>query len=130
MSGEADFGRRTGSVFHLHHGLLLDSFRPMERHRRLVETSPDGILIVEDGRITFANPAAVRLFGLNDPGQLSSRPLVDLLAVDSREGVLEHLLPRPAERTARPLDAQIVRPDGTVRDISLTGSPMDEGGGR
>ena len=92
----------------------------MERYRRLVESSPDGILVVEDERITFVNPAAVRLFGLDDPHQLLGRPLVDLLASESSESVREHLLRRRAAETSQPWDARIVRPDGTVRDICLT----------
>ena len=50
----------------------------MERHRRLVESSPDGILIVEDERVTFVNPAAVHLFGVNDANQLLGRPLAEV----------------------------------------------------
>ena len=42
-------------------------FYAMERYRRLVESSPDGILVVEDERIAFVNPAAVRLFGRTIP---------------------------------------------------------------
>lgn len=105
-------------------------FYSMERYRRLVESSPDGILVVEDERITFVNPAAVRLFGLDDSHLLLSRPLVDLLASESRDSVREHLLRRQAAETSRPWDARIVRPDGTVRDISLTSAQLDQDGER
>ena len=37
-----------------------------ERYRRLVEASPDGIIIVQRGRITFANARAVDLLGAAD----------------------------------------------------------------
>jgi PAS domain S-box-containing protein len=102
----------------------------MERYRRLVESSPDGILVVEDERITFVNPSAVRILGLDDPHQLLSRPLVDLFASESNESVREHLLCRQAAKTSRPWDARIVRPDGTVRDISLTSAQLDQDGER
>jgi PAS domain S-box-containing protein len=102
----------------------------MERHRRLVESSPDGILIVEDERVTFVNPAAVHLFGVNDANQLLGRPFGDLLATESNASVREHLLRRQAGETAQSWDVMIVRPDGTVRDISLTGAQMDEDGER
>jgi c-di-GMP phosphodiesterase len=42
----------------------------MELYRRLVETAPDGILIVEDDRVMFANPAAVALAGATRPEDL------------------------------------------------------------
>ena len=37
-----------------------------ERYRRLVEASPDGIIIVQRGRITFANVRAIDLLGAAD----------------------------------------------------------------
>jgi PAS domain S-box-containing protein len=100
----------------------------MDRYRRLVETSPDGILIVEDERIAFVNPAAVDLFGAHGPDQLVGQSLVALLAAESQAGIREHVLRWQAGRTALPLDAKIVRPDGSLRDISVTGAPAaDEG---
>jgi PAS domain S-box-containing protein len=102
----------------------------MERHRRLVESSPDGILIVEDERVTFVNPAAVHLFGVNDANQLLGRSLADLFATESHASVREHLLRRQPSETVQSWDVMIVRPDGTVRDISLTGARMDEDGER
>ena len=96
----------------------------MERYRRLVESSPDGILIVEDERITFVNPAAVGLFGANGPDQLLGRSLLDLLHAENHGSVREHFLGWQAGRTALPLDAKIVPPDGRVRDISVTGARL------
>ena len=55
----------------------------MERYRRLVESAPDGILVVEDERIAFVNAAAVDLFGANGPEHLLGRSLFDLLDADS-----------------------------------------------
>jgi PAS domain S-box-containing protein len=34
-----------------------------ERHRRLIELSPDGILVIDDGTIVFANPSAANILG-------------------------------------------------------------------
>ena len=44
-----------------------------ERYRRLVEASPDGIVIVQRGRITFANARAVALLGAPDRASLLGR---------------------------------------------------------
>jgi PAS domain S-box-containing protein len=100
----------------------------MEPHRRLVESSPDGILIVRDESIAFVNPAAVDLFGANGPDQLLGRSLLDLVDPESRGSVREHLLLWRARRAAPPLDAKIVRPDGRIRDISATGAQMAHDG--
>lgn len=97
----------------------------MERYRRLVESSPDSILIVEDERITFVNPAAVRLFGVDEPGQLLGRSLVDLVGADTPGKIREPFLRRQIDGPGR-LEARIVRPDGTLCDISLTWARIDQ----
>src|SRR4026208_824769 len=101
----------------------------MERYRRLVESAPDGIVIVEDARIVFVNAAAADLFGVDGPEHLLGRPFLDLLDADSRDSVWEHLSHWRRGR-AMPLDAKIVLPDGTIRDISLTGAKAVEEGDR
>src|SRR5205814_1845207 len=68
----------------------LDSLA-MERYRRLVDASPDGILIVDGDRIAFANQAAVALFGVDDAAQVLGRSIVDCLDADSRDGLNDRL---------------------------------------
>ncbi len=53
--------------------------RSEERYRRLVELSPDGILIHFQYRIIFANPAAVRLLGAKSADDLIGRSLLDFV---------------------------------------------------
>ncbi|HZN05022.1 MAG TPA: PAS domain S-box protein, partial [Candidatus Polarisedimenticolia bacterium] len=49
-----------------------------ERHRRLVEEVQDGVLLVQEGRIAYANPALARLLGATVES-LRNRPFKDLL---------------------------------------------------
>jgi PAS domain S-box-containing protein len=94
----------------------------MERYRRLVESAPDGILIVEDERIAFVNTAAVELFGVSGLDHLLGQSLFDRLDSECHAAVRGHLEGWRAGGTAPPLDAKIVRPDRTVRDISIAGA--------
>ena len=55
-----------------------------EQYWRLVEQSPDAIFISREFRITFLNPAAVRLCGASAPDELLGRSLLDLVHPDSR----------------------------------------------
>src|SRR5438067_11001023 len=95
----------------------------MDRYRRLVESSPDGILIVEGERIAFLNAAAMGLFGAADPDSLVGRSLFDLLQTDSHAVVREHVSRRRAGHDAPPVDAKIVRLDGSIREASVVGAP-------
>jgi PAS domain S-box-containing protein len=100
----------------------------MDRHHRLVESSPDGILVVVDGRIAYANPAAERLFEFTGTERLVGHSLLDRFHEESRARVrvqLErwHTGPAPA------VDARIVAADGRNRDVSIAGAPLpDESG--
>ena len=68
----------------------LDRYRRLlaERARfdRLVELAPDGVLIVAgDGRIRLANPAIVRLLGLEDEQTALGRRFVDFVSNSQRD---------------------------------------------
>ncbi|MCH8999986.1 MAG: PAS domain S-box protein [Proteobacteria bacterium] len=53
--------------------------RSEERYRRLVDLSPDGILIHLQDRIAFANPAAVKLLGAKSADDLIGRSMLDFV---------------------------------------------------
>lgn len=102
-----------------------------DRYRTIVERSPDGIFLVEDGRVVYANRAAVRLAGAADAAdaaEVLGKHISELLAGD-----LE--LPRsdgretPLEReSACAIERQIARPGGTAIDVSITAAPLDPSG--
>ncbi|MET0215280.1 MAG: PAS domain S-box protein, partial [Vicinamibacterales bacterium] len=100
----------------------------MYLYRRLVESSPDGIVVVEDGRIAYANRAAADLFGVADPERLLGHPLFDYLEADCQASVRTRLLSWQEGLPALLLDVKVVRPDGQLRDISMTGAPAYEDG--
>jgi PAS domain S-box-containing protein len=56
-----------------------------ERFRSLVENAPDGIAILQHGRVAFINAAAARLAGVSDPEQGVAMPVTELLQPDDRE---------------------------------------------
>jgi PAS domain S-box-containing protein len=101
-----------------------------ERDRRLVERSPDAILIVtKDSRIVFLNPAATRLAG--DFGNEASvgRSLFDIFDAASQSALIEFLQRvhgRTDGDTVAPIDAKIPRPDGGSADVEVNAAPLDE----
>src|SRR5688500_17131496 len=95
----------------------------MERYRRLVESSPDGIVVLHNEQIAYANAAAVELFGVTALDQLVGRSLVDVLDPENLEAVREQLR-KWARGDAASLDARISRPDRPSRDVSVSGAPL------
>ena len=95
------------------------------RYRALVESSPDGIAIHQDGRCVFINPAGARLLGANKPEELLGKPALDFVHPDYREAVRERVQRSLAEwQPAPPLEERFIRLDGTVLDVEVTAVPV------
>ena len=100
-----------------------------DRYRRLVELSPDSILIVQNNRVAFANAAAARLFGVATPDRLISLPLLPLFHSESR-GRISQLVDRLlAGDQVSPVEETIMRMDGTTIMVELTGTEFTDSAG-
>jgi PAS domain S-box-containing protein len=55
-----------------------------ERYRRLVDLSPDAVLIIQGEKVLLANPAAVRLVGAASVDELVGRGVADLVHPDEQ----------------------------------------------
>jgi two-component system sensor histidine kinase UhpB len=101
---------------------------PNEQYRRLVELSPDGIFITRDNRIVFVNPAAVRLFGASDSEQLLGRAPLDFFHPDTHAVARERVRRVLAGETAPLMEQKLIRLDGTMIDVEVTGALLDADG--
>ena len=102
---------------------------PADQYQRLVESSPDGILVVRNDRIEFLNPAAVRLFGAAHAGDIVGKSPFEVLHPDSHgviRGRMERLL---KGEIVPPLEERIVRLDGTVTDVEVNTTLVEGGEG-
>jgi PAS domain S-box-containing protein len=92
-----------------------------ERHRKVVETANDAIIITDlNRRIAFANPAAEVLLGRTD---LVGLAVADMVAPELREEVKERQGKAFAGEAQR-YEAVIVRPDGERRSLSISTAPL------
>ncbi len=102
----------------------------MEAFRRLVETSPDGILIVEKERITFANASALVLMGLGRMDELLGHSVFELIAADHRQNLRNYMTRWQSGERTPPIDLTLTCLDGSVRDVSVAGALLNvEGDG-
>ena len=92
---------------------------PLDRYRRLVELSPDGILISQDNRLVFVNPAALRLFGASAPEQVLGKSPFDVFHPDSHALIRERIGRMMAGESVPPAEEKIVRLDGGVTDVEV-----------
>lgn len=91
-----------------------------ERHRRLLETLPDGVTILSGGKFAYVNPAAIRILGARTHTDLVGRAAVDLVPPEKRaeflaviEGVMNE------RRSAEPTEQRRLRLDGRIIQVEL-----------
>jgi PAS domain S-box-containing protein len=96
-----------------------------ERYRRLVELSPDGIFITRNARIVFVNPAAVRLLGASSAEQILGQSAFDRFHPDSHAMIRERVDRVLRGETAPLVEERIVRLDGSLVDVEVTGALLD-----
>jgi PAS domain S-box-containing protein len=97
-----------------------------ERYQRLVEMSPDGIFISQRARILLVNTAAVRLVAESEPAQLLDRSQIDIFHPENRATVEEWMERLVVGRTAPRIEARVMRRDGTVAHVEVTGTLLEE----
>src|SRR4051812_28914780 len=102
-----------------------------EQYWRLVEQAPDAIFISRDYRITFLNPAALRLCGASAPDEWLGHSMLDVVHPDSRPRLRETLDQWMAGHHSAPVEARVARPDApNDKHVEIAGARLDDGVGR
>lgn len=90
------------------------------RFRAVVENSGDAIATSKDGRIVFANPAFVALFGYASAADVLERPVFDFIAPVSRPEVEARLARRSLGEPVPPAyELTALRRDGTTFEMEV-----------
>jgi PAS domain S-box-containing protein len=95
-----------------------------ERYRTLVEGSPDAIVVLHDGTITFINHAGVTLLGAQRAEELLEHSIINFVHPNSR-GLVQMFVMR-GDRPhwyGAPREAQVLRIDGQVVPVEVTAIP-------
>lgn len=96
-----------------------------QRYRGLVDATPDAIFVYQEGKVTFVNPAAVRLLGAAKAKQLLGKPVLDFVHPDSLEVVKGRMATiARARKPLPPMEERLVRLDGTPMWVDLSAIPF------
>ncbi len=93
-----------------------------DQYQQLVELTPEGILLVDDGTVVYANTAAVELLRVGDDDDLRDRPLWEFVVDDDRS-TLERALEtvEGGERPSSYTEVSFETAAGTVVHTSVAG---------
>lgn len=105
--------------------------RSEERYRRLVELSPDAIMLHDRNGITFLNPAGCRVLGFADPAEAYVCSYIDFVDEDEKGPAARRIADVLDSHREIPLAERKIRAaDGTEKYIEVTATPFtDEAGG-
>jgi PAS domain S-box-containing protein len=82
----------SGAIAALASHFVVKKFRgTAEFFRKLVEQSPDAVLVHRQGKILFANEACVTLLGASSAAELLGRPMFDFVHPDDRAAVKKRI---------------------------------------
>lgn len=94
--------------------------RSEEKYRKLVESSPDAIVIHENGIITYANRQTAELFAADSVDELIGRNVMSLVAPHCRKAVKQRIEKRIEENGIQELvEEQAFTLDGRSIDIEV-----------
>lgn len=96
-----------------------------ERYRRLVELSPDALLVITDGHIAYANQASLELFGVDREADLVGRSPLQFIEPGGRAEVarrLQRVL--KSKRSVGPGEVRWQRGDGVLMELEVSAAPM------
>ncbi len=98
------------------------------KYRNLIELAPDAILIHQDGKIVFVNPAAVALLGAAGESDLVGRPVLDIVHPDMREHVGWNVETDLRGEESPLTTVDLLRMDGLTVTIQGRGARIPHGG--
>ncbi|HSY17048.1 MAG TPA: PAS domain S-box protein, partial [Candidatus Acidoferrales bacterium] len=96
-----------------------------ERYRRLVERSPEAILVIHaNDEIAFANPAATKLLGVENEADLTGQSAEKFFRPDPWDVIVSRVRRLRSGQPFTPfLEQQLLRVDGVPVDVELSSAP-------
>ena len=91
-----------------------------EKYRMLVENSPNGIAMYQDGKFVYINNTGLQLFGSDNAEQILGKPILSIVHPDSMEAVVKRVSMVSGGGSVPPLQEKLLRHDGSVFHAEVT----------
>ncbi len=99
------------------------------RFRTLIEWTPEPMVVHRDGKLLYANPAAIELFGASSAQDLTGKPILDLVHPDFHHISLGRAREVIQSRTSLPMiEENLLKWDGTVITAEVQNTVIDYDG--
>ncbi len=102
-----------------------------ERHRTILNTSPDGVVILDaKGNTLMGSPSAATLFGFDRDKDLGGLPMADFIAPEDRERAFSNLALTFQGQSHGPVEYRALRVDGSAFDMEVNANPIRDAEGK
>ncbi len=99
------------------------------RFETLLEVLPDPVIVHQNGRLVFANRAAVEMYGARSQEELFGLPVIEFVAPEHRGFVMGRMARMLGAGEIVPMvEERHLRLDGTAFDVEVVAAPVNFGG--
>jgi PAS domain S-box-containing protein len=96
-----------------------------KRYQNLIEFSPEPIAVHSEGKMVFANPAALRMFGAKKPEDLIGKTVLELLHPDYHGIVKKRIqIQKDKGETVSLIEEVFIRLDGKPINVEVVATPL------
>lgn len=95
-----------------------------EQYQSLIMNAPGAILVMQDGKYIFANPAGAETLGYDSPEDLEGIAVIDTIAPEFRNHICRRIDNLETGRRNTPLEMKVFRRDGSVLWMESTSIPI------
>ena len=99
--------------------------RLQQRYRQLLDSSPQAVCMLQEGRILYSNSSFARLFGHESRDELTDLPLSQLIQEPFRDDLEQILLECGRNTCSLERNLTGIRPDGTDFEAHFSFSPSE-----
>ncbi|RUL48800.1 diguanylate cyclase domain-containing protein [Lysinibacillus antri] len=96
-----------------------------KRYRELVESSPNAIIVHQEGKIVYANPASVRLLKFSSPEDLIGHHIIEHIHPDYHEVVKDRIQKLESNEAVNLLEEKYIRSEGSIIDVEVIATPIE-----
>ncbi len=96
------------------------------RYHNLVELSPSGIIVHQDGKFVYANKTALKTMGAEDESEVLGKPVLEYVHPDDRELALERIqkVLTAGDITLAPAEERFKKMDGSYITAEVRSIPF------
>lgn len=95
-----------------------------ERYRALVENSPIGILLVQNGKLIYTNTAGINLFGHNSMDEMVGQNLINFIHPDSQKIYLQRIIDIKKHKDNSLMEVKIIKKNGEMCETESISSQV------